>query len=80
MAISENVVREWLDEFLHTETKLTVISDGKPLFLQIDSFEIVSLMLACEEKFGLGDSISGDVMTPMTYQELIAFIASRVPA
>ena len=80
MAISENVVREWLDEFLHTETKLTVISDGKPLFLQIDSFEIVSLMLACEEMFGLGDSISGDVMTPMTYQELIAFIASRVPA
>lgn len=80
MAISEDVVRQWLDEFLHTETKLTEVVCEKPLFLQIDSFEIVSLMLACEEKFCLGDSISGDVLTPMTYQELIGFIASRVPA
>lgn len=80
MAINENNVRQWLEDFLRTETKATEIIPEKPIFLQIDSFEVVSLLIACEEKFRLGDSISGDALTPMTFEEMVAFIASRASA
>lgn len=75
--MSENEIRLWLNEYLRTETKLTELVADKPLFQQIDSFEVVGLLLSCAEKFSLGESLGGDVLTPMTLDDIAAFIAAR---
>lgn len=76
--MSENEIRLWLNEYLQTETKLTEIIPDKPLFQQIDSFEVIGLLLGCAEQFNLGESLGGDVLTPMTLDDIAAFIAARV--
>ncbi len=77
MSVNENVVEQWLGDFVRNETKLTEIATGKPLFQQMDSFEIVSFLLAAEEGFLLGEGYSGDSMATMTFADVVTFIATH---
>lgn len=70
-------IKQWLENYLKQECGLQTYHADMPLFKQLDSFQVIGVLLACEEQFGLGEQLAGDVLTPMTVGDIVDYLASR---
>lgn len=70
-------IEKWISALLVNEFKLNIIDDIA-LFEQLDSFEVVSLLAACDDKFENNEWLSNGELAGLCIGELATLISDEI--
>lgn len=71
-------VKQWIITHLREECSIEEISPESPLVEQLDSFQIVCFLVACDEKFQSPKLSNAESFNKLTLDEISNLIASKI--
>lgn len=69
-------IRNWISDYLREEGKTDLQAD-LPLFEQIDSFSVVGLLMAVEERFHCFDELTAQALSGLTIEQMAKLLAQH---